>query len=270
MSSKFQKMESEDDSQRLETLRSFQKSLNLHFSSLELLDRALTHRSYINEAGRGERAVHNERLEFLGDAVLGQAVASILYALMPDSAEGDLARIKSLVVSEQTLASAALSIGLPETLRMGRGEVLSGGRSKKAMLADALEALIGACYVDQGSEKALALVKRLLGREIERSIAAPSKDYKTIIQEYAQKYLKTLPVYSLQKAEGPQHEKRFWISCSLEERSFGPFSGTTKKQAEQKAAEGVFSALEASSPEVAERLRSIAGSSTGQQALGQN
>lgn len=259
MSNKFQKMESEGYSQRLEILLRFQKSLNLNFSALELLDTALTHRSYINEAGRGERAAHNERLEFLGDAVLGQAVAAILYERMPDGSEGDLARIKSQVVSEQSLASVALSVGISEALRMGRGEELSGGRSKKAMLADALEAVIGALYVDQGSEKAQALVENLLGPRIEGSIGAPSKDYKTIIQEYAQKYLKTLPVYSLGKAEGPEHERLFWVNCSLEGKSYGPFPGKTKKQAEQKAAERVFSILEASSPEAAGRLRSIAG-----------
>ena len=259
MSNKFQKMESEGYSQRLEILLRFQKSLNLNFSALELLDTALTHRSYINEAGRGERAAHNERLEFLGDAVLGQAVAAILYERMPDGSEGDLARIKSQVVSEQSLASVALSVGISEALRMGRGEELSGGRSKKAMLADALEAVIGALYVDQGSEKARALVENLLGPRIEGSIGAPSKDYKTIIQEYAQKYLKTLPVYSLGKAEGPEHERLFWVNCSLEGKSYGPFPGRTNKQAEQKAAERVFSILEASSPEAAGRLRSIAG-----------
>ncbi len=259
MSSKFQNMDAEEDSQRLEALLRFQKSLNLQFSTVELLDRALTHRSYINEAGRGERAAHNERLEFLGDAVLGQAVATILYRRLPEGSEGDLARIKSQVVSEPALASIARSIGLPEALRMGRGEELSGGRSKKAMLADALEALIGAWYVDQGAEKALELIQRLLGPEIERSIAAPSKDYKTIIQEFAQKYLKTLPAYSLRKAEGPQHERLFWVVCSLDGQSYGPFPGKTKKQAEQKAAEGVFFALLESSAETARLLSSITG-----------
>jgi len=259
LSSKFQNMDAENDSRRLEVLLHFQESFNLYFSDVALLNRAFTHRSYSNEAGQGERAVHNERLEFLGDAVLGQAVATMLYRLMPEGSEGDLARIKSQVVSEATLASIALSIGLPGILRMGRGEELSGGRSKKALLADALEALIGAFYIDQGAERALELVQRLLGPEIERSIAAPSKDYKTIIQEYAQKYLKTLPVYSLRKAEGPQHERRFWVVCSLDDQSYGPFPGKTKKQAEQKAAEGVFSALVESSTESARLLRSIAG-----------
>ncbi len=259
MPTKFQEMESEEYSQRLEILLRFQKSLNLNFSSLALLDMALTHRSYMNEAGSGERVAHNERLEFLGDAVLGQAVASILYERMPDGTEGDLARIKSLVVSEQSLASVASSAGIPEALRMGRGEELSGGRSKRAMLADALEAIIGALYIDKGSEKARALVLDLLGPMIERSIDAPSKDYKTIVQEYAQKYLKTLPVYSLGKAEGPEHERLFWVHCLLEGRKYGPFPGKTKKQAEQKAAEGVFTALAATSPETAGRLRSIAG-----------
>ncbi len=259
MSSKFHKLESEDDSQRLETLLRFQESLNLHFSAWELLDRALTHRSYINEAKRSEKAVHNERLEFLGDAVLGQAVATILYNRMPEGTEGDMARIKSQIVSEPVLASTALSIGLQDVLRMGRGEELSGGRSKKALLADALEALIGAWYVDQGAEKALDLVQQLLGLQIEHSMVAPNMDYKSILQEYAQKHIKTLPIYSIGRAEGPQHEKLFWVFCKLDGKSYGPFPGKTKKQAEQKAAEAVLLALEASSPEIANRLRSITG-----------
>lgn len=259
MSNNFLDLENGQDPRRLETLLLFQHTLDLKFSNISLLDTALTHRSYANESGRRAKAAHNERLEFLGDAVLGQSVASLLFARMRGGSEGDLARIKSLVVSEQVLASIALAIGIPQALRMGKGEELSGGRAKKALLADAVEALIGALFLDQGSDKAQALVERLFHEVIQRSIDAPSKDYKTLIQEYSQKYLKTLPVYNLEKAEGPEHERCFWVSCSLEKRKFGPFSGKTKKEAEQKAAEGVFSALEATSPEEALRLSSIAG-----------
>jgi len=259
LSNNFHDVENGQDPRRLETLLAFQHSLKLQFFNLSLLDTALTHRSYVNESGKKARSAHNERLEFLGDAVLGQAVASILFAKMREGSEGDLARIKSLVVSEQALASLALSIGIPQALRMGKGEEMSGGRAKKALLADAVEALIGALYLDQGSDIAQAFIESLLHDVIQRSIEAPSKDYKTLIQEYAQKYLKTLPVYNLEKTEGPEHERRFWISCSLDKKKFGPFSGKTKKEAEQKAAEGVYSALEATSPEEARRLSFIAG-----------
>lgn len=255
-------MDIRDDSPRLQLLFNFIKNLRITFEDIALIDAALTHRSFINEGGAGERLAHNERLEFLGDAVLGQAVASILYRRLESGAEGDLARIKSIVVSEHTLATIAADIGIAEALRMGRGEELSGGRAKKAMLADALEALIGALFLDQGSDEAQNFVERLFAQVIEERIAGQSKDYKTIVQEYAQKYLKTLPGYSLEKTEGPEHDRVFWVTCRLDGKSYGPFPGKTKKEAEQRAAENLFSALKSADPQAGGRLAAIAGLSS--------
>ena len=250
-------------------LENFQKKLDLSFHDLSLLDSSLTHRSFLNEAHfakgeipaegetRLEGLTHNERLEFLGDAVLGQVVASLLYAKLDGRPEGELARIKSIVVSEQSLAPIALAIGIPEALRLGRGEERSGGRAKKALLADAVEALIGAVFLDQGYDAARRFVAKMLEPVIEEAIVGKSKDYKTVIQEYAQKYFKELPLYFLERAEGPEHERIFWVSCRLGRKSYGPFAGKTKKEAEQMAAENVYSTLKSGSAIVARRLDAI-------------
>ena len=256
-------------------LEGFQKSLGLSFNDLSLFDSSLTHRSFLNEAhyvgseiiADGEsragdktgavRLTHNERLEFLGDAVLGQVVASLLYTRLDGRPEGELARIKSIVVSEQSLAPIAMAVGIPEALQVGRGEERSGGRTKKALLADALEALIGAVFLDQGYDAAQVFVARMVEPIIEEAVAGKSKDYKTVIQEYAQKYFKELPVYSLDRVEGPEHERIFWVSCRLGRKSYGPFSGKTKKEAEQMAAENVYSTLESSSAIVSRRFEAI-------------
>lgn len=256
-------MTAEESSLRRLFLEGFQKKLRLSFNNLSLLDASLTHRSFLNEVrcpggdSIANGGIHNERLEFLGDAVLGQVVASLLYARLDGRPEGELARIKSIVVSEQTLAPIALALGIPEALQLGRGEELSGGRAKKALLADALEALIGAVFLDQGYDAARALVTRMIEPLIEEAVTGKSKDYKTVIQEYAQKYFKELPIYLLDRIEGPEHERIFWVSCELGKKNYGPFSGKTKKEAEQRAAENVYQALKDSSDIVARRLDAI-------------
>lgn len=239
-------------------LSNFQKKLDVSFNSIDLLDSALTHRSFLNEGSARAVSSHNERLEFLGDAVLGQAVALLLYSKLEGRPEGELARIKSIAVSEQTLAPIAAQIGIAEALRMGRGEELSGGRKKKALLADALEAVIGALFLDQGWDAAHRLVASLLEPAIAEALAGQSKDYKTIIQEYAQKYLKALPVYNLARIEGPDHERLFWVACRMGSISYGPFPGKTKKEAEQAAAEDIYKQLGSSDPLTARRLEAIA------------
>lgn len=238
-------------------LSSFQRTLHLSFDDISLLDSALTHRSFINETRQTPVVAHNERLEFLGDAVVGQSVASLLYRRLPESSEGELAKIKSVVVSERTLARAAADIGVPAVLRLGRGEERSGGRNKSALLADALEAIVGALFLDKGYEAAAAFVEGLLAARVEQAIEGEGRDYKTLLQEYAQKYYGALPVYTLEKTEGPQHERVFWMNCGLADAIYGPFSGKTKKQAEQNAAAKVCEALAAASPLAARRLASI-------------
>lgn len=243
---------------RLEMLFHFQTSLSLSFNTIDLLDTALTHRSAVNESA-GAPIEHNERLEFLGDAVLGQAVAAILYRRMQGRPEGELARVKSIVVSEQSLAPVAERLGIPAALKLGRGEELSGGRKKKALMADAFEALLGALYLDQGDSAVNELVERLLGPSIDEFARGFSKDAKTILQEYAQKFLSRLPEYLVSRMEGPEHEKLFWVNCVLDGRSHGPFSGKTKKEAEQAAALGVLEVLRSGSKAAGERIDAISG-----------
>lgn len=246
-----------NDAPRRTLLSSFQDRLSLSFRDITLLDTALTHRSFINEIDSRQNLAHNERLEFLGDAVLGQVVAALLYERLQGRPEGELSRIKSIVVSEHALAPIAASIGVPEALQMGRGEEISGGRNKKAILADALEAVIGAVFVDRGYEAVRHFVESLVGPLIAETIRGQSKDYKTIIQEYAQKYLKEIPAYELARAEGPDHARIFWVSCRIAKRSYGPCAGRTKKEAEQIVAQEVYQRLGDSSTLAAERLAAI-------------
>ncbi|MCX7026970.1 MAG: ribonuclease III [Spirochaetes bacterium] len=244
---------------RFSVLENFQKSIGLSFTDIGLLDSALTHRSSVNENLHSPGQRHNERMEFLGDAVLGQTIAFVLYRRLADSPEGELSRLKSLLVSEPCLAEIASRIGIPAVLNLGRGEELSGGRNKKAIIADALEALIGAVFIDKGMNEAETLVERLFEEPLRQALSSPSKDFKTIVQEYAQKYSKGLPLYILESSEGPVHAMVFWVSSTLDGRKFGPCSGHTKKEAEQAAAESLYTALKAESPLISSRLDEIIG-----------
>ena len=177
--------------EREEALEEFCRNLDVHFKNLNMLDLAFHHRSYSNENAE-HRHYNNERLEFLGDSVLGLAVAAFLYEDMMDNPEGDLARIKANVVSEQTLAPIALEqMHIDRYLILGKGEEMTGGRTKKAILADAVEAVIGALYLDSGFEEAVRLVERIIVPEIRKVQADKgNKDYKTQLQEYYQKKYK--------------------------------------------------------------------------------
>ncbi len=244
------------DRDRYATLLAFQKILGLRFKNIELLNRALTHRSFVNEAP-GSRG-NNERLEFLGDAVLGMVAASELFSKLGDKAEGDLARIKSIVVSEETLAAVALGINLDKLLLVGKGEERSGGRNKKAILADALEALFGACFVDLGFEKARTLVLQFIVPEIDKVLSdRHKKDYKTLLQEYAQKWHKSCPVYSIFEKTGPDHDRTYSMTCTLLDKSYGPASGKTKKEAEQAAAALGYDAILQAGGGEAQKLLSV-------------
>lgn len=221
----------------------FQSSLGYRFNNLPLLETALIHRSLLNETRKHPELSHNERLEFLGDAVLGLAVADILYERLEGRPEGELARIKSAVVSEATLCEVANSLGIAEVLKLGRGEELSGGRQKPAILADALEAVIGAIFLDSGYGEARACVKRILDSSLARILTQGGRDYKTLLQEASQRIFRSVPLYTLDRIEGPEHRKTFWVSCTLGGERRGPFSGLTKKEAEQKAAQAAYESL---------------------------
>ncbi len=220
----------------------FQKRLGIKFKNIHLLDNAFFHRSFSNEISGA--AVNNERLEFLGDAVLGMSAASYLYSTLADCPEGELTKIKSFVVSETALSEIALETGVQHCLCLGKGEELSGGRSKKAILADAMEAVFGALYLDSGFKAAEKLILDLLIPQVEKVKAnRHQKDYKTLLQEFYQKKYKKCPIYELVKKTGPDHDQIFWVSVRLGNDSYGPQQGKSKKNAEQSAARHAWEQL---------------------------
>ena len=187
---------------------------------------------------------NNERLEFLGDSVLGIVVADYLFRLLPDRPEGDLAKIKSHVVSEDSLAEIALRLGIDKIVHVGKGEEISGGRKKKALLSDSMEALIGAWYLDSGYDKAARFILNYLKGPIETVLADKHrKDYKTLLQETVQKRYHSYPKYVLEKKTGPDHQRTFWMKVVVQGTSYGPGKGGNKKSAEQEAARMAYQAL---------------------------
>ncbi|MCR5217968.1 ribonuclease III [Treponema sp.] len=231
--------------ERKNELLKFCHNLGIKFHDLSLLDLALTHRSYSNE-NKAYKSKNNERLEFLGDSVLGLATAAFLYGDMENNAEGDLAKIKSNVVSEQTLAPIAVEkMHLDKLLVLGKGEEMTGGRQKKAILADAVEAVFGALYLDSGYKSAEKLVDMLIVPEIRKvQTNTGHKDYKTILQEYYQKKCRKTPVYELLRTSGPDCDKTFEVQVKLGNTIYGPVKGKSKKSAEQEAAKAACMVLE--------------------------
>ncbi len=220
---------------RKKELSLFEKHAEIRFRRLELLNLAFSHRSYANE--NPSKTDNNEKLEFLGDSVLGLVVADYLFQILPDKAEGDLARIKSFVVSEDSLAIIAKQLKVDNYILIGKGEEYSGGRNKKAILADAMEAIFGAYYLDSGLKSCRKFILKHLIPEITKVLENKhKKDYKTLLQEFAQKKFKSYPRYALVKKTGPDHNKTFWIQVSVGGEIFGPGTGKNKKEAEQNAA----------------------------------
>jgi ribonuclease-3 len=220
----------------------FQKSLGVRFRYLELLNTALSHKSYVHETqGVSE---DYEKMEFLGDSFLGLIISDCLYERNLDSTEGFLARTKSYVVSEQTLHRVGQGIGIQRYLLIGKGEEKSGGRNRKGLIGDSVEALIGAYYLDSGYKKARKLVEKLFLKEIiDVEKDRHEKDYKSILQEYVQKRFKTVPEYTVVNTEGPDHRRTFFVNVSIRKNTFGPGVGNNKKEAEQNAAEKALAAL---------------------------
>ena len=207
----------------------------------ELLELALTHRSFAYENGG---VAHNERLEFLGDSILGQAVTVMLYRDFPDLDEGELAKRRASLVSSVALAQIAGHIGLGDHLRLGRGEELTGGRQKASILADAVEALIGATYLSEGADEATALVLRLIAP----LLADPDRfgaamDPKTSLQELSTRMGRGLPQYAVTDS-GPDHSKRFHATVLVSGEAIASGDGTSKKQAEMAAALAAWAILQ--------------------------
>jgi ribonuclease-3 len=228
-------------SERKKELAVFAKTAGIRFRSLELLNLSFIHRSVTNESGL---RYNNERLEFLGDAILGAVAATLLYQGLGDKSEGELAKIKSVVVSEDILSGISRELQIDKLLILGRGEELSGGRTKKAILADALEALIGALYLDSGYKAAYNFVSRRISPEITRVLDNRHHlDYKSLLQELSQHLYRKYPAYRLLKRSGPEHERFFWIEVTVGDKTFGPGMGKNKKTAEQEAARMAYNAL---------------------------
>jgi ribonuclease-3 len=242
--------------ERRKELQLFERHSGIRFRELESLNQAFTHRSYAHEAA--ETGENNERLEFLGDSVLGMVVSEYLYQTLTDQAEGELARIKSFVVSEASLSEISKKLRVDNFILIGKGEEYSGGRSKKAILADALEGIIGAYYLDSGFLPARKFIRQLLVPEINKVLEdRHAKDYKTLLQEYVQKRMKTYPHYKVVQKTGPDHDRTFWIEVHVGGRSFGAGKGKNKKEAEQDAARLAYEGMHA-----AEKLpRAAAGAS---------
>lgn len=215
-------------------LEGFGLRLGYRFNDPELLRRALTHRSY--------GAAHNERLEFLGDSVVNCAVALELYHKFPRLTEGDLSRLRANLVNQQSLAAIAQGFAFSEQLRLGEGEVRSGGARRPSILADAVEAVIGAAFLDGGFEAARRVVWTLFGPALDIIDPATSgKDPKTLLQEYLQAHKIALPQYAVVATRGEAHEQQFQVECVIPElaiRSLG--EGVSRRSAEQEAAREAY------------------------------
>jgi ribonuclease-3 len=215
--------------------RAVSERIHHAFSDPELLGEALTHRSYHNE--HPEERAHNERLEFLGDAVLGMIVADALMRLAPDASEGQLTQRRAALVNEPTLARIALELGLGEALRLGRGEEKNNGREKPSILADAVEAVVGAVYLDGGIDAARAVVRRLLGEALDDAASGTvGTDVKTALQERLQAGGGGTPSYHVVATSGPDHLKEFEVEIVFDDTVIARGRGRSKKEAERDAA----------------------------------
>jgi ribonuclease-3 len=222
------------------------RTIGVDFHDPALREMALTHRSFAFERGL---VVTNERLEFLGDSVLGLVVTDMAYREYPEMPEGSLAKLRAAVVNMTALADVARSLGLGDVVLLGKGEEQSGGRGKSSILADALEAVFGAVYLDRGLDVATALIERLFRPRLQAYVRGEGdRDYKTILQELASQALRSMPEYRLEE-RGPDHEKEFTATVLLGGEPMGTGMGRSKKEAEQRAAAQAFA-------RVSERLAS--------------
>lgn len=220
-----------------DSLQALQQRLQYQFANPSLLTRALTHRSF--------SADHYERLEFLGDSVLGLAISGLLYARLDSLPEGDLSRVRANLVKQDTLHQLAVGLGLPTLLRLGEGEMRSGGQKRPSILADALEAIIGAVYLDAGFSTAQELVHRLFGAlEINPQMDAIGKDAKTELQEWLQGRKMKLPLYKVVGTLGAAHKQTFDVECEIAELRLAERGiGGSRRAGEQAAAAAMLQTL---------------------------
>ncbi len=226
-----------DDRAGAKAAKALDRVLGIRFRDASLREAALTHRSHAFENGLD---VNNERLEFLGDAVLGVVVTDMAFREFPDMPEGELAKLRAAIVNMEALADVARDLGLGRFILLGRGEEMSGGRDKSSILADALEALLGAIYLDRGLKEVSKVIERLFRpRMIAYESGDGPRDYKTILQELASAEVRALPEYRITE-RGPDHEKEFTATVFLAGQAWGRGIGRSKKEAEQQAAHEAY------------------------------
>ena len=215
-------------------IKDLEEAIGYRFHNISLLQNALTHSSFANERWHNS-LLSNERLEFLGDSILGMLVAEYLYRNFPDRPEGELTRMRADMVCEKTLASVAARIHLGDHLMLGHGEEQGGGRSRDSILADAVESVIAACFLDGGIEAAQKFIRTFILVEVPVS-QMHNTDYKTKLQELVQQKKNQVLSYTLTGESGPDHDKHFTVSVSLNGGMVGQGEGRSKKRAEQEAA----------------------------------
>ena len=222
-------------------IKDLETAIGYRFQNIQLLQNALTHSSYANERWHNS-LLSNERLEFLGDSVLGMLVAEYLYKTFPDRPEGELTRMRADMVCENTLAAVANKIGLGSHLLLGHGEERLGGRSRESILADATESVIAACFLDGGLTAAEQFVQKFILVEVPVT-RLNNMDYKTALQELVQQKKNQVLSYALVGQSGPDHDKQFDVAVSLNGSVVGTGSGRSKKRAEQMAAKSAMEKL---------------------------
>lgn len=229
---------------RDDEINEIQEKIAYHFNNINLLERALIHRSYGNENWKYKN-VNNEKLELLGDAVLDLIVTEYLYLNFEADSEGELAKLKAMIVSEPVLAGISQSINLGKYLLLSKGEEITNGREKESILGDAFEALLGSIYLDSGFENVKRIALKYLKYKIDHVKEDETlTDYKTIFQEYTQKEFKKIPEYSVIEETGPDHSKSFKVVVKLKDKIVSDGIGKNKKMAEQMAAKNACKKLE--------------------------
>ena len=224
-------------------INNLEKALGVTFVQPALLEEALVHSSYINE-NPDNNVRNNERLEFIGDAVLGLIIAEKIYTEMPDLTEGQMTKARSTLVKGDTLARIAGEIGLGDYLFMGKGEEATGGRTKAPNLEGAMEAVIAAIYLDQGIYAAKVVVSNIFREEWQKLVSqGVEEDYKSMLQEITQAKYQSVPMYKLIGEEGPDHDKKFTVDVSVKGKWYGTGEGKSKKAAETEAAKAALRAF---------------------------
>jgi len=227
----------------LEKIPQIEQALGVTFFDKNLLALAFVHRSYINEYRR-EELDHNERLEFLGDSVLGLVVSSYLFRKLPEESEGHLSHLRAHLVGAESCAKFLHDLKVESHLLLGKGEASNVGRGRERILADLFEAIIGAVYLDLGMEEAQQFILGHFSDRIDEAVKKPLRNWKADLQDYSQKKTQKPPEYRVITEEGPAHERKFVVGAFVEEEELGRGEGPSKKEAEQNAAEDALRTIE--------------------------